>query len=57
MKKYNSGSSCYRLTDRIEGGDSLYERDFFYNYFYNCYFYAGGDLDENSEHCNCCEIL
>ena len=52
MKKHNYGSDYYYywIIDRCDG---LYERDYFYNY----YFYTGGNRDENSKHCNHCKII
>lgn len=50
MKKHNYGSDYYWMIDRY---DSLYERDYFYNY----YFCDKGDLDESLERCSCCTIL
>ena len=50
VKKHNYSSDYYWMIDRY---DSLYERDYFNNY----YFCDEEETDERLECCNCCEVL
>ena len=50
MQRFTHYRSDYWFIDRC---DSLYEKDYFDNY----YFFDEGDIDKSLECCNCCTIL
>ncbi|MEE3485582.1 MAG: hypothetical protein VZQ98_14835, partial [Bacteroidales bacterium] len=50
MQRFTHHRNDYWFIDRCDG---LYERDYFYDY----YFSDEGNIDESLECCNCCEIL